>query len=148
VVIILRHNWNFLFLNGITKLSCHRDVKYMQFLHWPINWTSSFGKYITHPYKYRSVDNAIFLLVQKFIRNILYFVTIIVWGAGVAQWYRAGLQAGWRRAWVLAEAGNFSRHHRVQTGSGVHPASYPMGTRGSFPEGKAAGAWSWPPTST
>jgi len=36
------------------------------------------------------------------------------------------------------EAGNLSFHHRVQIGSGVHPASYPMGTRGSFPGGKAA----------
>jgi hypothetical protein len=36
--------------------------------------------------------------------------------------------------------GNFSLHHRVQNGSGAHPASYPMGTRGSFPGGKAAGA--------
>jgi hypothetical protein len=26
------------------------------------------------------------------------------------------------------------------------PASYPMGTMGSFPGGKAAGAWSWPLT--
>jgi hypothetical protein len=37
-------------------------------------------------------------------------------------------------------AGNFSLHHRVQNGSGAHPASYPLGTRGSFPGGKAAGA--------
>jgi hypothetical protein len=44
-------------------------------------------------------------------------------------------------------AGNYSLHHRVQNGSGAHPASYPMGTRGSFPGGKAAGAWSWPLTS-
>jgi hypothetical protein len=43
-----------------------------------------------------------------------------------------------------AGAGNFSLHHRVQNGSGAHPDSYPMGTRGSFPGGKAAGAWSWP----
>jgi hypothetical protein len=35
--------------------------------------------------------------------------------------------------------GNFSLHHRVQNGSGAHPASYPMGTRGSLPGGKAAG---------
>jgi hypothetical protein len=28
----------------------------------------------------------------------------------------------------------------VQTGSVAHPASYPMGTRGSFPGGKAARA--------
>jgi hypothetical protein len=39
-----------------------------------------------------------------------------------------------------AGAGNFSLHRRVQDGSGTHPASYPMGTRGSFPGGKAAGA--------
>jgi hypothetical protein len=45
-------------------------------------------------------------------------------------------------------AGNFSLHHRVQNGSGAHPASYPRGTRGSFPGGKAAGAWSWPFTSS
>jgi hypothetical protein len=34
---------------------------------------------------------------------------------------------------------NFSLHHRVQNGSGSHPASYPMGTRDSFPGGKAVG---------
>jgi hypothetical protein len=39
-----------------------------------------------------------------------------------------------------AGAGNFSLHHRVQNGSGAHTASYPMGTRGSFPGGKAAEA--------
>jgi len=38
-----------------------------------------------------------------------------------------------------AEAGNFSLHHRVQNGSGSHPASYSMGTRGSFPGGKRPG---------
>jgi hypothetical protein len=30
--------------------------------------------------------------------------------------------------------------HVVQTGSRVHPTSYPMGTNGPFPGGKAAGA--------
>jgi hypothetical protein len=44
-------------------------------------------------------------------------------------------------------AGNTSLDHRVQNGSGAHPASYSMGTRGSFAGGKAAGAWSWPLTS-
>jgi hypothetical protein len=37
-------------------------------------------------------------------------------------------------------AGHFSLHHSVQNGSGAHPASYPMGTRGFFPGGKATGA--------
>jgi hypothetical protein len=39
-----------------------------------------------------------------------------------------------------AGAGNFSLHHSVQNGSGSHPASYLMDTRGSFPVGKPAGA--------
>jgi hypothetical protein len=46
-----------------------------------------------------------------------------------------------------AGTGNFSPHHGVQTGSGAHPDSYLMGTRGSFPGGKTVGAWSWPLTS-
>jgi hypothetical protein len=54
--------------------------------------------------------------------------------ARVAQWYSAGL-----RVRVPAGAGNFSLHHRVQTGPGAHPTSYPIATRGSFPGGKAAG---------
>jgi len=33
---------------------------------------------------------------------------------------------------------SFSSPH-VQTGSGAHPFSYPMGTMGSFPGGKVAG---------
>jgi hypothetical protein len=34
-----------------------------------------------------------------------------------------------------AGAGNFSFHPRIQNCSGAHPASYPMGTGGSFPVG-------------
>jgi hypothetical protein len=34
---------------------------------------------------------------------------------------------------------NFSLHHRVQNVSGTHPASYRMGSRGSFLGGKTAG---------
>jgi hypothetical protein len=67
-------------------------------------------------------------------------------GAGIAQWYSIGLRAGWLGVWVLAGAGNFSLHHHIQTSSGAHPASYPMGTKGSFPRGKAAGAWSYTST--
>jgi hypothetical protein len=37
--------------------------------------------------------------------------------------------------------------HVVQTGSEAHPASYPLGSGGSFLGGKAAEAWSWPLTS-
>jgi hypothetical protein len=41
----------------------------------------------------------------------------------------------------------FSLLHVVQTGSGVHPSSYPIGTGGSFSGSKATGVWSWPLTS-
>jgi hypothetical protein len=50
-----------------------------------------------------------------------------------------GLDDQGSRVQFLTGAGNFSLHHHVQDGSGAHPASYPMGTRGSFPGGKAAG---------
>jgi len=39
------------------------------------------------------------------------------------QWYSAGLRAGWSGVWASAGAGNFSLHHRVQTGPGAHQAS-------------------------
>jgi hypothetical protein len=46
-----------------------------------------------------------------------------------------------------AGAKDFSSSICVQTGSGAHPASCPMGTGGPFPGGKsAAGAWRWPLT--
>jgi hypothetical protein len=50
-----------------------------------------------------------------------------------------GLDYRGSRVRFPAGAGNFSLH-RVQNGSGAHPASCPMGTRGSFLGGKAAGA--------
>jgi hypothetical protein len=56
---------------------------------------------------------------------------------GIALGYR--LDDRGSRIRFPAGAGNFSLHHRVQNSSGDHPASYPMGTRGSFPGDKAAG---------
>jgi hypothetical protein len=49
---------------------------------------------------------------------------------GIALGY--GLDDRGSRDRFPAGAGNFSLHHRVQNGSGAHPASYPMGTRGCF----------------
>jgi hypothetical protein len=57
---------------------------------------------------------------------------------GIALGY--GLDDRGSRVRFPATVGNFSLHHRVQNSSGAHPASYPMGTRGSFPAGKAAGS--------
>jgi hypothetical protein len=54
---------------------------------------------------------------------------------GIALGY--GLDDRSSRVRFLVGAGKFSLHHRVQNGSGFHPASYPMGTRGSFPGEKS-----------
>jgi hypothetical protein len=56
--------------------------------------------------------------------------------AGIALGY--GLDDRGSRLRFPAGAGNLSLQHRVQNGSGAHPASYPMGTRGFFLGGKAA----------
>jgi hypothetical protein len=50
-----------------------------------------------------------------------------------------GLDDRGSRVRFPAEAGNFSLHHRVQNGSGAHPASSPISIMGSFPGVKQPG---------
>jgi hypothetical protein len=69
---------------------------------------------------------------NKNVRSISPYLSSV----GIATSLRAGRSGFW------SSIGNFSLNHRVQNSSGAHPASYPMGTRGSFPGGKAAGTWS------
>jgi hypothetical protein len=57
--------------------------------------------------------------------------------ARLAQRRATGWAAGVR---FPAETTNIYLLHCVQTGSGAHPVSYPMGTGGSFSGGKEAGA--------
>jgi hypothetical protein len=57
---------------------------------------------------------------------------------GIALGY--GLEVWGSRVRFPAVAGNSSLHRRVQNGSEAHPVSYSMGSRGSYPGGKAAGA--------
>jgi hypothetical protein len=57
---------------------------------------------------------------------------------GIALGY--GLDDRGSRVRFPVGAGYFSLHHRVQNGSGAHPASYPIGAWGSFPGCKVAGA--------
>jgi hypothetical protein len=64
-------------------------------------------------------------------------IIIIIIGAGIAQSVQR-LATGWTTEGSEFESRwgqEFSLLHVVQTGSGVHPTSYPMGTGG-----KAAGA--------
>jgi hypothetical protein len=75
----------------------------------------------------------------------MFILKLFMWltdsSIGIALGY--GLDDRGSKVRFPARAGNFL-HHRVPNGFGAHPVSYPMGTEGSFPGGKAAGAWSWP----
>jgi hypothetical protein len=54
--------------------------------------------------------------------------------------YMTGLDDRGSRVRFPAKAGSYSLRHRVQTGSGDHPASYPRGTGYYFLGNKAAEA--------
>jgi hypothetical protein len=80
---------------------------------------------------------------EKIRFNNLYYTAVSGIKIGIHYRFIAlgyGLDDRGSRVRFPAGAGNFSLHHRVQNGTGSHPASYPMGIRGSFPGGKAAGA--------
>jgi hypothetical protein len=82
-----------------------------------------------------------FIYTSKYITDIFSFLLSVSESCdssvGIALGYRLDDQGS--SVQFLVGAGNFSLHHHVQNGSGAHPASYPMGTRGSFLGGKAAG---------
>jgi hypothetical protein len=79
--------------------------------------------------------NPVHILTYYFSKN---HFNIIQPSLGIALGY--GLDDRGYKVRFPAGAGDFSLHHNVQNGSGAHPASYPMGTSGSFLGGKAAGA--------
>jgi hypothetical protein len=58
------------------------------------------------------------------------------WRSRYSDWLGAGRPRG--RSSSPGRVKNFLRV--IQTGSGAHPASYPMGTGGFFPGGRTAGA--------
>jgi hypothetical protein len=83
---------------------------------------------------YLSIHPSIYLLICVYlsIHIYTYLYKLLYSQSGIAQWYSAGLRAGWSGVRVPAGAANCSLHYRVQTDSGAHPSSYPMGTTVSF----------------
>jgi hypothetical protein len=98
--------------------------------------------------KYKSIVAILIMLHNHALSHKLYFPHILFksrdMSVGIVLSYMLDKQGS--RAQFLVGAGNFSVHHCIQNGSGAHPTSYPMGTRGSFPGGKATRVWSWPLT--
>jgi hypothetical protein len=48
---------------------------------------------------------------------------------------------------LLRQTRRILSKNRIQTGSGAHPASYPVDNVGSLAGSKEAESWSWPLTS-
>jgi hypothetical protein len=101
-------------------------------LHLKVSFSNTYKKYLTlRIICYSCAGNSILLCPVSFEGNRDSSVVVAL-GYWLDDWgSRVRFPAG---------AGNFSFHYRVQNGSGAHPASYPMGTRGSFFGDKAAGA--------
>jgi hypothetical protein len=80
-----------------------------------------------------------------FVKTVLYFRPPIQWVTGSLSLAvkRLGREADHSPPSSAelknARAGNFSPNHRVQSDSGAHPASYPVGTGCSFPGLKRMG---------
>jgi hypothetical protein len=128
-----------------------------------MSWTSSFqrvdGKLVaTHSFsveqeslseafcsEIRAKDSSE-LRVSRFIIFIFWLiyqkVTEPEQRSRYSHWLRAGRTKG--RSSSPGRAKNSSLLHVVVV---AHPASYSMGTGGSFPGDEAAGVWSWSPTS-
>jgi hypothetical protein len=84
----------------------------------------------------KKVDN--FLTICLIRRTLIHGVSSLFYNSvGIALGH--GLDDRGSRVRFPAGAGNFSLHHRLQNGSGAHPVSYTMGTRGSFPGVKRPG---------
>jgi hypothetical protein len=85
------------------------------------------------------------ITIQTLIGIVLHINISFNYTSFIKEVHRVGIALGYRlhnrgsKLRFPAEAGNFSLHHRVQNDSGAHPASHPLGTRGSFPGGKAGG---------
>jgi hypothetical protein len=82
------------------------------------------------------------LLLLLFDYYIIFFMYVLLYksrdnSVGIATGYGLDDQGVGVRVPVGQE---FSVLHAVQADCGVHPTSYPMGTGGSVPWGKAAGA--------
>jgi hypothetical protein len=95
---------------------------------------ASFAEYMMYSASYKCLGLNFFLRIY-----LVYFLCKSRDSSvGIALGY--GLDDRGSRVRFPAGTGNFSLHDRVHNGSEAHPASYPMGTRVSFPGGKTAGA--------
>jgi hypothetical protein len=68
-------------------------------------------------------------------------VVIAIWSRDRSVSIEMGYRLDGHGSWYWKD---LSFLHSIQTDSGGHPASYPIGFGGSFPRGKATRAWSWP----
>jgi hypothetical protein len=78
-------------------------------------------------------------LIMQFSRSVCHVLSHrSSWDSSVD--IATGYALDGRGIWVQLPTGTKDSYLSVQTGSGAHPATYPMGIGGSFPGGKVARA--------
>jgi hypothetical protein len=130
---------------SLSDLAYPNDL-YFRPCHWGKNSRNLYLTFQFHLQPRQFTHIVAFLAWIRF-SNICFLLSLFSRDSSVGIALSYGLNDRGSRVRFPAGAGNFSLHHRVQNGSGAHPSSYQIGTRGSFLGDKAAGAWSWPLTS-
>jgi hypothetical protein len=120
---------------GRAATLCVKFIRIHVYIATAVEWESD---HVTFPY-ISAACNKILITIDSSvgIAVALLFATVDS-SVGIALGH--GLDDRGSRVQFPARVGNFSFHHRIQNGSGAHPVSCSMGTRGSFLGDKAARA--------
>jgi hypothetical protein len=129
----------------------------------PINQVIPVGLYVTDvfskrktPYGFRRQATVDYTgwSIWNVTENTVIYIQIFYWALilrsekyKINSLYRQRCGQSRNHGSILCRAKDFSALHSAHTDSEAHPASYPLGTGGSFTGVKAAGACSWPLTS-
>jgi hypothetical protein len=94
--------------------------------------------------RFKHREKTEFQMVQTLALNLLKFVKLLhskITRVNLSLDRSVDIATSWKAGVRFpARATNIFLFHSVQSGFGAHPAFYPVGTWGSFPGGKVAGA--------
>jgi hypothetical protein len=125
-----------------------------------VHW-KSYGLFLQNPFYSPLINNQASHSIYKESTAVLRYIELKSFSttsmAALSQWWALGKTISWGPVLlsVFLKKGSYKLTtckkriyiipllRSVQTGSGAHPASYPIGTGRYFPGGKAEGAWSW-----
>jgi hypothetical protein len=153
IVTLTRLEWNVSWFSSIplgsilevldSNRGWHTDCR-----EWSVSWFSSVppGKRqgSTWVRLWLLLSNSLYRNHEELVNNVPHLnscvpqvILVVRRALSVWQW-----DMGWMARVQFLAVQEFSLLHSIRTDSGAHPASYPMGTLGSF-----SGVWTWPLTS-